>query len=122
MSVPALSGKLFAPAVEATRLLFKTRLSNAPGAPTIVAADSTEEALAFLAQLFSPVSSDDETDELGRYYDRVLVFDQPGVIEKLAQGAKRFIAVATSREVEKERGRCARDIHTIAVFIDSWVI
>lgn len=116
VSVPALSGKLFAPAVEATRLLFKTRLSNAPGAPTIVAADSTEEALAFLAQLFSPVSSDDETDELGRYYDRVLVFDQPGVIEKLAQGAKRFIAVATSREVEKELGRCARDIHTIAVY------
>ena len=116
VSVPTLSGKLFAPAVETARLLFKTRLSSAPGAPTIVAADSSEEALAFLAQLFLPVSSDDEIDDLGRYYDRVLIFDQPGIIEKLALGAKQFIAVATNREVEKELGRFARDIHTIAVY------
>ncbi|MBK7846255.1 MAG: hypothetical protein IPJ73_02185 [Zoogloea sp.] len=78
----------------------------------MIAADSAEEALAFLAQLFGPTGGDD----LQRYRDRVLVFDEPGMLPKLAQGTKDFIAVTANREVERELGPLARTMHTIVVY------
>lgn len=109
---PPLAGSLFAPAIESARQTMISRLSRQPEEPTLIAADSIEEALAFLAQLFGPIGG----DELERYRDRVLVFQEPGVLSKLAQGAKDFIAVAASREVEREFGPLVRAMHTIAVY------
>ncbi|HYE37968.1 HigA family addiction module antitoxin, partial [Methylocaldum sp.] len=109
---PPLAGSLFTPAVDGALRTMLSRLSKQPDESTVIAADSTEEALAFLAQLFGPAGG----DELERYRDRVLVFDEPGVLPKLAQGTKGFIAVATSREVERELGPLARTMHTIVVY------
>jgi hypothetical protein len=58
-------------------------LSKPSDGPIVVAADSTQEALAFLAQLFSERGG----DELSAYRDRVLIFDKPGVLARLAEGA-----------------------------------
>jgi hypothetical protein len=71
------------------------RLASAPDGPTIIAADSMEEALAFLSQLLSESGG----PELASYRDRVLVFDKPGVLPRLLQGAQIFIPVALDREV-----------------------
>jgi addiction module HigA family antidote len=109
---PPLAGSLFVPAIDSARRTMIARLSKQPDEPTVIAADSTEEALAFLAQLFGPRGG----ELLEKYRDRVLVFDEPGVIPKLAQGTKDFIAVAASREVERELGPLARHMQTIVVY------
>lgn len=109
---PPLAGALFTPAIDGAKRLVTSRLSQQPGEPTLIAADSAEEALAFLAQLFGPTSGGD----LERYRDRALVFDEPGVLPKLAQGTKDFIAVTANRDVERELGPLARSMHTIVVY------
>lgn len=109
---PPLVGSLFAPAIEGAKRTVVSRLLKQPDEPTVVAADSAEEALAFLAQLFGPAGG----EELEKYHDRVLVFDRPGVLSKLAQGTRNFIAVAASRDVERELGSLARSMPTIVVY------
>jgi addiction module HigA family antidote len=109
---PPLAGSLFASAIDGAKRTMLSRLSKQPDEPTVIAADSVEEALAFLAQLFGPTGG----DELERYRDRVLVFDELGVLPKLAQGIKNFIAVAANREVERELAPLARSMHTIVVY------
>lgn len=108
---PPLAASLFRSAVESAERIMTSRLAKSPGAPTVISADSTEEALAFLAQLFGP----DGGKHLEEYRDRVLVFDKPGVLPKLAQGTKDFIAVTASRSVERELGSLAHSMHTIVI-------
>lgn len=109
---PPLAGSLFTPAIDGAKRTMLSRLAQQPDEPTVIAADSAEEALAFLAQLFGPAGG----GELESYRDQVLVFDESGVLPKLAQGNKNFIAVAASREVEREFGPIARSMHTIVVY------
>ncbi|MGZ8937081.1 MAG: HigA family addiction module antitoxin [Halobacteriota archaeon] len=109
---PPLVGSLFASIVDGAKQTMLSKLLNQPEEPIVIAADSVEEALAFLAQLFDSASG----GQLDRYRDRVLVFDEPGVLPKLAQGTKDFIAVAANREVERELGPLARTMHTIVVY------
>ena len=109
---PPLAGSLFALAVNSARPKMISRLAKQPQEPTVIAADSVEEALAFLAQLFSPLGG----EELQKYRDRVLIFDRPGILPSLAQGAKNFIAVAPNREVERELGPHAHAMHTVVVY------
>jgi addiction module HigA family antidote len=109
---PALTGSLFSSAIEATKGIMLSRLSNPSAGPTVIAADSTEEALAFLAQLFGERGG----EELSVYRDRVLVFDKPSVLPRLAQGAQTFIPVAFTREVERELAPYAQSMHAIVVY------
>jgi addiction module HigA family antidote len=109
---PPLVGSLFAPAVESAARMVLARLQKAPDGPIIVAADSREEALAFLSQLFGPLGGTD----LEAQRDRVLVFDAPGVLPRLAQGSTDFIAVTANRDVEREFGPLAKSLHTIVVY------
>jgi len=106
-----LTGALFQPAIADARRKMASRLSNEPDGPTVIAADSVEEALAFLAQLFGS-----EDEEFGRYRDSVLVFGKPGVLPRLAEGAQNFIAVAFDRDVERELGPFDRSMQTIVVY------
>ena len=109
---PPLVGSLFAPAIEVAKRTLLSRLTSIQNEPTVIAADSVEEGLAFLAQLFGPIGG----GELERYRDRVLVFDKPGVLPKLAQGSRDFIAVAANREVERELGPIARTMNSIIIY------
>jgi hypothetical protein len=103
LASPPPTGALFQSAIAAARRTMVSRLSKDPDGPTVIAAASVEEAIAFLAQLFRS-----EDEELGRYRDRVLVFEKPGVLPRLAQGTQNFIPVAFSRDVERELGPFAR--------------
>ena len=91
--------------------LVSSRLEKPSGKPICLAADSADEALAFLAQLFSEAS-----EKLSALRDRVIVFDKPGVLPRLAAGSQDFIAVALTREVERELALCRTSLHSIAVY------
>jgi hypothetical protein len=112
VSTPPLTGALFSSAIEASKRAVQMRLSKPSEGPIQIAADSTEEALAFISQLLS----DRGGDELASYRDRVLVFDKPGVLPRLAAGAKTFIAVAFTREVERELAPYAKSMHSFVIY------
>ncbi|AEP10476.1 putative addiction module [Micavibrio aeruginosavorus ARL-13] len=108
---PPLSPELFVPAIEGFRPSAKKKLLSAPGEPLIVAADSTLEALAFLHCLFSQNDS-----ELSHLRDRVIVFDKPGQLTKLASQSPHFVAVTANREVEKEIAQHAKNLRSIILY------
>lgn len=112
VSTPPLTGSLFNSAIEATKRLVHSRLSKPVEGPILIAADSTEEALAFLSQLLSERGG----EELAFYRDRVLVFDKPGVFPHLASGAQTFIPVAFTREVERELAPFAKSMHSFIIY------
>ena len=112
VSSPPLAGGLFASAIEAAKRAVDAYLSSPPNGPLVIAADSVEEALAFLAQLFS----DSGDSELASYRDRVLVFDRPGVLPRLASAKQAFISVVYTRDLERELAPHARSMHSFVVY------
>lgn len=111
-ATPKLAGALFDSAIEATKRTIHSRLSKLPDGPILIGADSTEEALAFLAQLLSERGG----EELAAYRDRVLVFDKPGVLPHLAAAAQTFIPVAFTREVERELAPYTKSMHSFVIY------
>ena len=109
VSTPALHPSLFATATEAWNGRIKSFFEKGDTNPLIIAADSVEEALAFLSQVLA-------NHELKQYRDRVLVFDKAGILPQLAQGTTDFIAVAHTREVERELGPYSTSLRTIVVY------
>jgi addiction module HigA family antidote len=112
VATPPLTGSLFNLAIEAAKSTMLSRLSNPSQRPILIAADSTEEALAFLAQLLG----DRGGEKLASYRDRVLVFDKPGVLPGLAAAAQTFIPVVHTREAERELGPHTQSMHSIVVY------
>jgi addiction module HigA family antidote len=112
VSAPPLTGTLFSSAIEATKRTMLSHLSKPIKGPILIAADSTEESLAFLAQMLSEHGG----EELASYRDRILVFDKPGVLPRLAAGAQTFIPVVFTREVERELAPYAKSMHSIVVY------
>lgn len=112
VSEPPLSGALFNSAIDAAKRTMLSRLSKPSDGPTMITADSNEEALAFVAQLLGESGG----EELTAYRDRVLVFDKPGVLPRLAEGAQTFIPVVFTREVERELAPFAKSMHSIVVY------
>ena len=106
---PALHPALFSTAIQVWGNKIRTFVAKDRTEPLVIVADSVEEALAFLSQVLSE-------QELEQHKDRVLVFDEPGVLPKLAQGATDFVAVAHTREVEREFGPYSSTLRTIVVY------
>lgn len=109
---PPLPGSLFSSAIEEAKRKLGSRLIKPSVRPIVIAADSTDEALAFVAQCLGP----DGGAELAPFRYRVLVFDKVGVLPRLAEGAKSFIPVIHSREVEVEFAPYADQMHAIVVY------
>lgn len=106
---PVLHPSLFSTAIQAWGGKVRRFLDKDRSEPLVIAADSVEEALAFLSQVLAEA-------ELEQYKDRVLVFDEPGVLPKLAQGTTDFIAVAHTRNVEREFGPYSSALRTVVVY------
>lgn len=109
VTIPSLHPSLFATAIETSYDKVKSFLEKDSADSLMVKADSVEEALAFLSQVMA-------TPELERHRDRVLVFDEVGVLPKLAQGTTDFIAVAYTREVEREFAPYCTTMKAIVVY------
>ena len=105
---PALSPQLFACAVERNSERFRAWLAESPARPFTLAADSRDEAIAFLACLMGREGGDDGAG------DRGIVFDNPDALHRLASAAPgAFVAVAGTREVEKALSGFCRNIHCV---------
>lgn len=112
VATPPLPGSLFSSAIEEAKRKLAARLAKAPTSPIVIAADSSDEALAFVAQCFGPEGS----AELAPYRYQILVFDKAGVLPKLVGGTRPFIPVVHSREVEVELAPYVEQMHSIVVY------
>lgn len=112
VSDPPLTGELFTSAIQVAKRKVLSRLSKCSEGPTIIAADSKEEALAFVSQLLSQAGG----SELAYFRDRVLVFDEPNTLAKLAETTQAFIPIVCSHEVEKELAPYAKKLNSIVIY------
>jgi hypothetical protein len=108
---PALPKAFFTPAIDASKKTLLARIGERSNEPIIIMADSTDEALAFLAQFVAMV----DDPQVIALRDNVLVFDEPGVAGKLTKGTAPLVAVAHTREVERELASLQRPHQLIVV-------
>ncbi len=107
-SEPLFTPEIFAPSLAAHRSTFKSWLDQPSSKPFVIAADSTGEALAFIACLF-------DDDELCQVKDRAAVFTSPQVLKTLIDSAVPFIPVVYSQDAERELRDAHRRLHCIVV-------
>lgn len=110
VSDPALSADLFAPAIKSYRKTFRQWLDGAPDRPFIIAADSRDEALGFLACLMN-----DEEITTSPLRDLPVVFDSPESLRRLASASAPFVPVVYTSEAERELAVLYRRLHCIVV-------
>lgn len=109
-SEPPMTEELFAPAVAEHRGRIVCWLrSDPPDRPLYVAADSMEEALAFLACVFRDegVPAD--------FADRAVVVNSARTVQTLAPSTSRFVPIVAGKEAECELASAYRQRHCIVV-------
>jgi addiction module HigA family antidote len=105
-SEPSLTSEIFAPSIAAYRDTFNAWLSKPSERPFVVAADSKDEALAFIACLF-------DDDDLRRFKDRAAVFTLPATLRMLIASSVPFIPIVLSEDTERELAGAHRRLHCI---------
>jgi addiction module HigA family antidote len=105
-SEPHMTPEVFAPSITAYLGTFKAWLNKPSEKPFVVAADSRDEALAFLACLF-----DDE--ELHEFKDLAAVFTSPTTLRKLLESSVPFIPIVPSEDAERELADAHRRLHCV---------
>ena len=109
-SEPPLTAAIFAPPVAAHSKDFKKWLdAPRPDRPFTVAADSREEAVAFLVCLLRH----EDVPERDRY--RAVVFKSASILRTLAQSSSPFMPIVYSEETEREIAALYRQRHCIVV-------
>ena len=108
-SDPKMIPALFEPSIVAYRDTFKKWLEKPSEKPFVVAADSTDEALAFLSCLFQ----DEDIDTLSG--DLAAVFKSAEPLRTLANSSSPFIPIACTQESERELAAVYRRFHCIIV-------
>lgn len=105
-SEPHLSPEIFASSVVAYRDEFKKWLDKPSEKPFYVAADSRDEALAFLACLF-------DNEDFHQFKDRAAVFTSPETLKTLVASSVNFIPIVHSHDTELALGNAHRRLHCI---------
>ncbi|MFZ0945415.1 MAG: HigA family addiction module antitoxin [Syntrophobacteraceae bacterium] len=105
-SEPHLVPEIFAPSIAAYRSTFEAWLDKPSDRPFVVAADSRDETLAFLACLF-----DDK--ELRQFKDLAAVFTSPATLRTLVASSVPFIPIVHSRDAERELADAHCRLHCI---------
>ena len=108
-SDPKMTPALFEPSIFAYRDTFKKWLEKPSEKPFVVAADSRDEALAFLSCLFQ------DSAIPPRSRDLAAVFKSPGPLRTLANSLPPFIPVVYSQAAERELASVYRRLHCIIV-------
>jgi addiction module HigA family antidote len=106
VSEPHLTPEIFVPSISAYRGMFKAWLGKPSDRPFVIAADSRDEALAYLACLF-----DDE--ELRQFKDLAAVFTSPETLRTLVASSVPFIPIVYSEDAERELADAHRRLHCI---------
>jgi addiction module HigA family antidote len=105
-SEPHLRPEIFAPSIAAHRSTLKAWLDKPSDRPFVVAADSRDEALAFLACLFDDA-------ELRRFKDIAAVFTSPSTLRTLLASSLPFIPIVHSEDAERQLSDAHRRLHCI---------
>ena len=108
-SDPKMTRTLFEPSIVAYRDTFKKWLEKPSEKPFVVAADSTDEALAFLSCLFQ----DEDIDTLSG--DLAAVFKSAEPLRTLAASSSPFIPIVYTQETKRELAAVCRRLHCIIV-------
>lgn len=109
-SDPPLTPAIFAPSVTAHVTDFRKWLETPrPDRPFTVAADSREEAVAFVACLLRHQDVD------SRYHDGAVVFESASTLRTLAQSSSPFMPIVYDEETEHETAALYRQRHCIVV-------
>ena len=108
-SDPKMTPAAFEPSIIAYRNTFKKWLEKPSEGPFVVAADCTDEALAFLSCLFQ-----DSTIAL-RSRDLAAVFKSAETLRTLAKSSSPFIPIVYTQEAERELAAVYRQFHCIVV-------
>ena len=109
-SVPSLTPAIFAPSVTAHVTAFRKWLETPrPDCPFTVAADSKEEAVAFVACLLRHQDVD------SRHCDGAVVFESATTLRILAQSSSPFMPIVYDEETEREIAVLYRQRHCIVV-------
>lgn len=108
-SEPRMTSDIFAPSIAAHTKTFTDWLGKDSTKPFVVAADSRDEALAFLACMFQ------QTDVGSESKDLAAVFESPETLRVLAPSLSSFIPIVTTDEAERELATVYRDHHSIVV-------
>lgn len=101
-----LTPEIFAPSIVAHRGTLKGWLDKPSDKPFVVAADSRDEALAFLACLF-------DDGELRQFKDIAAVFTSPSALRTLLASSVPFIPIVHFEEVERELSDAHCRLHCI---------
>ena len=108
---PTLSPILFGPIVQDSSTNFERWLKEPPKQPFIIAADSRDEAIAFLCCLIGKMRIDAEEPNTG-----AVVFDTPEAMRRFdASHTAPRIAIVYKPEIEKEIGGFCRRCHCVIV-------
>ena len=108
-SEPAMKPAIFEPSLAAYRDVFKEWLEKPSDRPFTVAADSREEALAFLSCMF-------EEDGIDTHWrDLAAVFESARTLRKLAASNASFLPIVHTDEAERELAAVYRRLHCIVV-------
>ncbi len=108
-SEPKMTPAIFGPSLAAHRDAFGKWLEQPPGRLFTVAADSRDEALAFLSRLFE----EDGVD--ARHRDLAAVFESPEALRKLAASNAPFLPVVHTDAAERELAAIYRQRRCIAI-------
>ena len=108
-SEPALSSKLFDPSLRVNRKKIQEWLGSNSRRPFVVAADSKDEAKAFLACVFR-----DSTIGLN-WGDLVAIIESVTTLRKLATSAAAFVPVVFTQEAERELATVYRQRHCVVI-------
>lgn len=105
-SEPYLTPEIFAPSIAAYRGALKAWLEKPSDRPFVVAADSRDEALAFLACMFND-------EELHKFKDLAAVFTSPATLRTLLASSVPFIPIVHSEDAERELADAHRRLRCI---------
>ena len=106
-SEPKIVPEFFEPSIVANHENFKQWLGKPSERPFLVAADSIDEALAFLACLFRDIESP--------YEDIAVVFKSADILRNLVESSSPFIPIVYTQEAERELAAVYRRLHCIVV-------
>lgn len=109
---PPLDAAFFSSAIEASKRTVLSWLAQEPTRPLLITADSAEEALAFVSQLFGKLGG----LELSAYRERVVIVDKADSFPRLTSEHGQLIPVFYSREVERELAVHVTKIHSVVIY------
>jgi hypothetical protein len=107
-SEPRLTPEIFEPSIATYRGTFKEWLERPADRPFVVAADSRDEALGFLACMF-------DNEGLRHFKDLAAVFTSAATLRTLVASSVPFIPIVYAEDVERELADAHRRLHCIVL-------